>query len=186
MQKRTLTTGDIAKYCDVHFRTVSRWISQGHLKAYQLPGRGNNRVTIVDFKAFLKTYEMPVPDDLKLSYRRVLIADDDERMAKSIQRVLKRQGFETAIAPDGLRTGLMLAEFRPTVMTLDLKMPGASGLDVLEFARRTDYLAHLKILVVSAMPQEQLDQARAYGADDVLAKPFSNEDLVAKVCKLAE
>ena len=50
---KTLTTGDIAQYCDVNLRTVIRWIDNGSLKGYKLPGGGNNRVTVKDFVAFL-------------------------------------------------------------------------------------------------------------------------------------
>ncbi|TNF38926.1 MAG: response regulator, partial [Gammaproteobacteria bacterium] len=41
---KTLTTGDIARYCQVNFRSVIRWIERGLLKAHKLPGRGDNRV----------------------------------------------------------------------------------------------------------------------------------------------
>ena len=63
--KQTLTTGEIAQYCGVNFRTVIRWIKRGYLDAYQLPGRGDNRVKIIDFIDFLDRFNMPVPDDLK-------------------------------------------------------------------------------------------------------------------------
>ncbi len=185
MEKQSLTPREIAKYCDVHFRTVTRWISQGYLKAYQLPGRGNNRIPLNDFLAFLTEYEMPIPDELKPAGDRVLIADDDLAMAKSIQRCLKRQKFETAIALDGLRTGMMLVKFRPTVLTLDLQMPGMNGFDILDFVSQADYLAGLKILVISAMPKEELEQAKAHGADDILIKPFENSVLLEKVRKLS-
>ena len=52
--KRTLTTGEIANYCGVNFRTVIRWIQRGQLRAYQLPGRGDNRVEVHNFIAFLR------------------------------------------------------------------------------------------------------------------------------------
>lgn len=61
----TLTTGEIAEYCDVNSRTVIRWIQRGHLRAYQLPGRGDNRVAVEDFLRFLKRHRMPVPEELQ-------------------------------------------------------------------------------------------------------------------------
>ncbi|MEI8650520.1 helix-turn-helix domain-containing protein [Paraglaciecola sp. Hal342] len=51
---KTLTSGEIAKYCDVNLRTVIRWIDSGRLKGFKLPGGGNNRVTEEDFVDFLK------------------------------------------------------------------------------------------------------------------------------------
>ena len=61
--KQILTTGEIARYCGVNFRTVIRWIERGRLKAYQLPGRGDNRVTVEDFIDFLKVNSMPIPEE---------------------------------------------------------------------------------------------------------------------------
>ena len=184
MEKPSLTTGEIAEYCGVNFRTVIRWIKRGHLKAYQLPGRGDNRVEIQDFLNFLREHDMPVPDDFKKFSYRVLIVDDDPSMAKNIQRVLYRAGFETEIALDGFQAGTLAESFTPTVITLDLKMPGLSGLEVVKFARTRDNLKHIKILIISAMPQKDLDEALETGADDVLEKPFNNVELIEKVSLL--
>lgn len=184
-EKRTLTTGEIAKYCGVNFRTVLRWIERGHLKAYQLPGRGDNRVAVADFLAFLKQEEMPIPREFQRDAHRVLIVDDEPSMAKAIQRALRRSGFETEIAADGFRAGALLETFSPTVMTLDLKMPGLGGFDVLKFVRENVALKDIKILVVSGMQEKDLERARQEGADDILPKPFQNDVLVEKVSRLA-
>lgn len=183
--KRNLTTGDIAELCGVNFRTVIRWIQRGHLKAFQLPGRGDNRVQMGDFLAFLRENNMPIPEELQRTQRRVLIVEDDDRMAKAIERALNRAGFETVIATDGFQAGALAASFEPAVMTLDLKMPGLGGIEVLKTVRRDPELTTLKVLVVSAMPREELDEALSAGADDALEKPFNNKDLVRKVSELS-
>lgn len=184
--KRILTTGDIAELCGVNFRTVIRWIQRGHLKAFQLPGRGDNRILMKDFLDFLHDNNMPVPEELEgTSEPRVLIVEDDKRMAQSIQRALKRKGFEAMISLDGFMAGVVASTFKPAVMTLDLKMPSLGGVEILKGIRKNPELAGIKVLVVSAMPQEELEEARAAGADDVLEKPFTNNDLVAKVAQLA-
>ncbi len=184
-EKKTLTTGDIAKYCGVNFRTVIRWIERGHLKAHQLPGRGDNRVEVSDFMAFLRSHDMPIPEEFLDRSRRVLIVDDDPAMSAAIQRTLKRAGFETRVASDGFRAGTLLGTFLPGVMTLDLRMPGIPGLDVLKFVRLAERLKDIRILVVSAMPRKELDEALAAGADDVMEKPFRNPELLEKVARLA-
>ena len=71
MEKRTLTTGEIAQYCGVNFRTVIRWIKRGYLNAFQLPGRGDNRVEIGDFMAFLEKHNIPIPEELQSVERDV-------------------------------------------------------------------------------------------------------------------
>ncbi len=57
---KTLKPSEIAAYCDVHQRTVSRWIAKGELKGHKLPGRGNYRVQLADFLFFLQKYQMPI------------------------------------------------------------------------------------------------------------------------------
>ena len=183
--KRALTTGEIADYCGVNFRTVIRWIGRGELKAYQLPGRGDNRVLHSDFLAFLKKNDMPIPADFLDNARRVLIVEDDGKMAKTIARVLNRAGFETQIAADGFQAGTMLRSFVPAVITLDLRMPGLGGLAVVQAVRSDSEVASTRILVVSAMPEEELEQAIAAGADEALSKPFKNKELVTRVAALA-
>lgn len=180
-----LTTGEIAQYCKVNFRTVIRWIKRGHLKAYQLPGRGDNRVEVEDFLRFLKQHNMPVPGEFQRPVPRALIVDDDQGTARAIQRVLHRAGFETQMAFDGFSAGALMESFAPDVMTLDLRMPGLGGLEVLGFVRSHPRLQGTKIVVVSGLPRARLDEALGKGADEVLEKPFDNTALVEKVSRLA-
>lgn len=116
--------------------------------------------------------------------KRVLIVDDEPAVVSSIQRILHRFGYETSVASDGMQAGTLLESFSPAVMILDLKMPGLSGFDVIRFVRGKDHLKDIKILVVSAMPQDQLEEALAIGADDILGKPFHNEFLLEKISHL--
>jgi excisionase family DNA binding protein len=184
--KKNLTTGDIANYCCVHVRTVIRWIERGRLKAYQLPGRGDNRVRPEDFLAFLETHGMPVPEELQLANRRVLIIDDDERVAKAIQRSLRYAKFETLIATSGFEAGALLSGFKPAVMTLDLRMPGMDGFDVLKFVQKSEEFKKLKVIVVSALSRVELDKALAGGADAVLEKPLNDDCFIETVARLAD
>ncbi len=184
MEKPPLTTGDIAKHCGVNFRTVIRWIERGRLKAYQLPGRGDNRVRAEDFMVFLRDNQMPVPAEFLDKQRRVLVVEDDPVMARAIERVLKRAGYETRTAMDGFRAGVLLGDFQPSVVTLDLRLPGLGGLEVLKFIRSTEHFSNVRILVVSGMPQDELNKALQTGADDILGKPFDNEILLKKVEQL--
>jgi two-component system response regulator VicR len=179
--KNVLTSGEIARLCNVNFRTVLRWIERGDLPAYKLPGRGDNRIRRDDFLEFVSANQMPLPEEFQPDTRRVLVVDDEAHMARSIRRVLKNEGFEVQTASDGFRAGTYLGTFAPAVVTLDLQMPGLSGFDVLSFIRQTAGLDKIRILVVSGLDDAHLQKALAEGADAVLQKPFTNEELVAKV-----
>lgn len=175
---KTLTTGDIAKMCDVNLRTVIRWIDRGDLKGFKLPGRGNNRVQVEDFVHFLNEHGMPIPSELAADdNNRVLIIDDEPAVARSIARVLRSAGYETTIASDGFQGGSQLMKQQPALVTLDLRMPGISGYDVLKFIRTTPETAATKVIVISALDQPSLQRARDEGANAVLAKPFDNQQL---------
>lgn len=181
LQPRMMTTGEIAKYCGVNFRTVIRWIERGHLKSFKLPGRGDNRVTVEDFLDFLRENHMPVPDEFRNTSNRILIVEDETPMANAIQRVLRGAGYETQVASNGFSAGALVGTFNPALVTLDLRIPGMGGIDVLKFIRSIDAIKDIRILVVSAMPQIDLDEALAAGANDILSKPFQNEELLEKI-----
>ncbi len=199
---RVYTTGDVAKLVGVNFRTVIRWIQRGELAGYQLPGRGDHRVTEQALLAFMQKHQMPVPDAMSAvselepshqanrappkntSDKTVLIVEDEPAMRRAIERVFARAGWQVFSAEDGFQAGAMLMAHNPSLMTLDLKMPGMDGFDVLTFTR--NQLAHLplQIMVISAQPQSDLDRAIALGANAALAKPFENAALLAQAQQL--
>jgi len=181
---KTLSTGEIAKLCDVNLRTVIRWIERGALKGFKLPGRGNNRVRVEDFLAFLVEHDIPIPAELQEDSRKVLVVDDEPAIARALQRVLRKHGLVAEVAADGFQAGTKLMKERPVLVTLDLSMPGLSGYDVLSFVRETPEIASTKILVISALGDEALQKAIDLGADAILNKPFDNHELVEVINKL--
>jgi excisionase family DNA binding protein len=181
-EKQSITTGEAAKYCGVDFRTVSRWIENGMLKVFKLPGkRGVRRIELPNLIQFLKMNSFPIPDEFKSFLRRVLIVDDDLLLAKAIQRTMLLKKYETEIAKDGFVAGLLLERFKPSVMTLDLSMPGMGGIEIIKYIRKNAWYSHIGILVVSARPKKELELALEHGADDAIGKPFENNVLVDKI-----
>jgi two-component system, OmpR family, response regulator VicR len=116
---------------------------------------------------------------------RVLIVDDDRSSARAIERTQRRAGFETQIAMDGFSAQAMLQSFAPSVMTLDLMMPGLDGDGVLQSMSKNKQASNTGTLVISGMPEENLRSALLQGADDVLSKPYENKSLMEKVMSLA-
>lgn len=176
--KSVFTTGEVAKFCDVNFRTVIRWIDKGYLSAYKLPGRGDNRIPVESLVKFLEENSMPVPDELLSANRRIVIVEDVPEMANAIARTLKRSKYEVIIAKNGFEAGEMIRRFKPFLITLDLQMPGLSGFDVIRHLKEQEDLRHIKILVVSAQTEDQLDKSIKLGANSFLSKPFENTELI--------
>ncbi len=180
--KKNLTTGEIAKFCGVTLKTVLRWIERGELKAFKLPGaRGDNRIELNDFLLFLKSNNLPIPQELKPGKKRVLIVDDEIEFAKSIQRTFRMKGYETKIASDGFSAGAILGSFKPDLVTLDLNMPAMSGKDVVRFIRENPDFTDTKILLLSALGKSEIDDAMKIGADDACMKGVSQDEFLAHV-----
>lgn len=172
------TTGDVAKFTGVNFRTVIRWIERGELSGYKLPGRGDHRIMKSSLIRFMQLNQMPIPIELSDVERKALVVDDDPPMANAIARVLKRAGWEVKTVHDGFEAGMELVGFKPSLMTLDLRMPSMDGLTVLALTRSKPDFNNMKILVISAQPDSDLKMALEKGADGVLPKPFENEQLL--------
>ncbi len=184
-KKTALTTGDIAKFSGVNFRTVIRWIQQHHLKAFQLPGRGDNRVLIKDYLSFVKENNMPIPDELNNFSNRVLVIEDDSTMAKAIEQALTPD-FDTVVASNGFEAGNLAHTFAPAVVTFEPGMAGTGGLDAIKALSNDPNLLTARVLVISSLPKETLDEALEAGAAEVISKPFADEDLLAAVVRLTD
>lgn len=178
---KTLKPGEIAEYCDVHHRTVSRWIANGQLKGHKLPGRGNYRVQLEDFLSFLQKQKMPTPTALltetQQTAKKIMIIDDEPAFRAAIKRALYGKDYEITLAEDGFQAGVKLMQQKPDLITLDLDMPGLNGFEVLTFIRQMPELALLKVIVISGLAEDELAKAKANGADAVLSKPFENSTL---------
>ncbi|MGI2169933.1 response regulator [Shewanella sp. MF05960] len=193
---KTLKPSEIALYCDVHQRTVSRWIAQGQLKGHKLPGRGNYRVLLSDFILFLQTQNMPMPTELlsntnqdeeavdTTSNKRILIIDDETEIRNAIRRVLAKGGYVIDTATDGFQAGVKVLRDKPNLITLDLSMPGLDGFDVLTFIRAQPEIADIKIVVISGLSDTELQKALVLGANAVLPKPFENTQLISTINNL--
>ena len=115
-EKQALTTGEVAKYCGVNFRTVIRWIERGHLDAYKLPGRGDNRIPVASFVSFLQNNNMPVPDELDQGGRTLLLLTDNEDFSAELASFVRRTGWEPLLTTDAIQFGFLLAEQQPAAL----------------------------------------------------------------------
>ena len=111
---------------------------------------------------------------------KVLIVEDDPIIRQTVEYALRRAGFDTLAASEGVE-GLQLAiDQLPDLVLLDLMLPGIDGYALAEQLRRKD--KDVAIIMVTALDQER-DKVRGLdaGADDYITKPFSMEELLARV-----
>ena len=182
-----LSTTEIAHHCSVTLRTVASWIEFGMLRSYKRPGRADDQVRVEDFLDFVSEQELPVPDEFsKPRRRRVLIVDNEPRVARRIRRVLLRGSFEPRIASDGFHAGSLLPSFSPGIVTLDLQMPGICETDLLSYIQETAGCEQVKVLVLSAMGPGDVARAFKRGAHAAIPKPFQDGELLDQVERLAD
>jgi DNA-binding response OmpR family regulator len=118
--------------------------------------------------------------------RHVLVADDEPHIGRIIQLKLERGPYRVTLVPDGAAALEVVRSDAPLdVVLLDIMMPYASGLDVLEEIRRLPHRAELPVFVLTAKGQES-DRVRSFelGATDFFTKPFSPKKLLARIDEL--
>jgi DNA-binding response OmpR family regulator len=113
---------------------------------------------------------------------RILVAEDDRDIADLIAHYLRKQGWEPHVVPGGDEAVAYARRHAIDLVVLDLMLPGLSGLEVCRLLRGDKTTEALPIIMVTARAEETdrivgLD----IGADDYLAKPFSPNELVARV-----
>lgn len=114
---------------------------------------------------------------------RVLVADDEPHIRRVLTTILSRSGYVVDEADSGT-TALVLwhGEQVYDAVLLDLMMPGATGLEVLEEIRAGEHGVHTPVIILTAKGQDADRKAAfAAGADDFMTKPFSPKKLVARL-----
>ncbi|HKO27748.1 MAG TPA: response regulator transcription factor [Solirubrobacteraceae bacterium] len=115
---------------------------------------------------------------------RVLIAEDEQRLAEAIARGLRREGMAVDLAPDGTDALVKARVVRYDVLVLDRDLPGLHGDDVCRAVRGERPETGI-LMLTAAAALEDLVEGLSLGADDYLPKPFRFAELVARIQALA-
>jgi two-component system response regulator RegX3 len=110
---------------------------------------------------------------------RVLVVEDEESYSEALSYMLRKEGFEVAVAADGHAALLEFDRNGADIVLLDLMLPGISGTEVCRTIRQT---SNVPVIMVSAKDDE-VDKVVGLelGADDYVTKPYSPRELVARV-----
>jgi DNA-binding response OmpR family regulator len=109
--------------------------------------------------------------------KRILVIDDDQRILRFIRLSLTASGYEAITATDGEESLRLVKSEKPSVMLLDVFMPGMDGFQVLKGLRA---FSDIPVLVFSAR-HSAAEKALSLGANDFIAKPFSPEALLRRI-----
>lgn len=127
-------------------------------------------------------------DALESGKRKVLIVDDDEELVELLSDVFERDPrFDIRTANNGFDAGMLVKEFRPDLVVLDVMLPDINGKEVCQRVRSDSTLESVKIICISGMvEQDKVAELKAAGANDFMHKPFNVERLLDRVCDLLE
>jgi len=124
------------------------------------------------------------PDRFRLA-QRILVVDDEANIVVSLEFLLKRAGFEVAVASEGDAALAALASFGPQLVLLDVMMPGKSGFEICQAIRELPEGRGIKILMLTAKGRaSDVSKGLALGADVFIVKPFSTRDLLDQITRL--
>ena len=114
--------------------------------------------------------------------KKILSVDDEPNIVISLEFLMKKEGFEVAVAGDGDEALAKVASFAPDLVLLDVMMPKKSGFEICEALRADPAQAGLCIVMLTAKGRDtEVAKGLAIGADAYVTKPFSTKDLVAQV-----
>lgn len=181
--KTVFTTGEAAKICKVSQQTIIRCFDSGQLKGFRVPGSRFRRIPREQLFAFMRDNGIPT-DALDSGKRKVLIVDDDEELAELITDALERDGrFEIRTVNNGFDAGMMVKEYRPDLIVLDVMLPDINGREVCLRVRNDKTMDDVRIICISGMVEEdKVIELREAGANDFLHKPFEVEHLIDRMC----
>jgi len=115
---------------------------------------------------------------------KILVAEDEPMLLKTIELKLKKEGYEVITTADGREAAAKIEETDPDMVITDIMMPYVSGLEIVSILSKRS--RKVPIIMLSAMEQEKVVmEAFELGADDYITKPFSLNELAMRVKKLA-
>ena len=122
-----------------------------------------------------------------MAMRTVLIADDEPSMRLLVHATIESEDYNVIEAVDGAEAWAMIKQHKPSLVLLDVQMPGQTGLDVLHLVKTDPDLVATRVILLTSKAQESdVEKGLIAGADFYLTKPFSPLDLLTRVDEALE
>jgi CheY-like chemotaxis protein len=123
--------------------------------------------------------------DDKAKGAKILLVDDERDIITTLGMRLEIEGYSVVSALSGMQAVEMARKEMPDMIILDIRMPAGSGYQVYEILQRSEQLAHIPVLFLSALPAEEARRRLSeLGAEHFIAKPFDSDKIVSKIAEL--
>ncbi|HVV74987.1 MAG TPA: response regulator transcription factor [Mycobacteriales bacterium] len=123
---------------------------------------------------------MATDADAALAEARLLVVDDEPNIVELLSASLRFTGFEVATAADGQEALRLVESFQPDLVVLDVMMPGIDGFEVVRRMREGKHLMPVLFLTARDATEDKI-AGLTLGGDDYITKPFSLEEVVARI-----
>lgn len=146
--KNILTTGEVAKICNVAPRTVSKWFDSGQLKGYRIPGSKDRRIPLNELVRFMKRHNMPATI-LPVDKIRVLVVDSDDHAVSTLADFLRaKTNYDVQTVVNNFETGVIAQKFAPHVLLINLLAEDIAATDICKSIRANEDLQTIKIIAM--------------------------------------
>ena len=180
--KDVLTTGEVAKICNVAPRTVSKWFDSGALHGYRIPGSKDRRIPLNQLIRFMKQHGMPL-NGLMTGCTRILIVDDEQDIVEVLEKIIEDEAkYEVEVDRSGFAAGITAEKFRPHVILLDMHLKDIDAPEVAKHVKKNADLQLTKVIAMSGKLTEPEAQAlMTTGFDGFLRKPFHVRQVIESI-----
>ena len=145
------------------------WVEERCKKVYALQKKG---YTISMIKVILEKEEQ------EKSNRKVLLVDKDKKFCDLLKKIFKKNDFIVETAYDGWETGKKVVQFQPTIIILDMTLPGINGIDVCKDIRYHELTKNILIIAISGDLKYTEAEVLEAGANVFFSKPVNFENLL--------
>ena len=183
-RKDVLTTGQVARICQVAPRTVSKWFDRGQLRGYRIPGSRDRRIPVDQLVAFMRANGIPLTG-LDGGVSRVLVIGAGAP-ADATPEAAERKGLEIRQAANGFEAGVIAQQFRPHVVVLPVGEDASEEIGICRNIKASESFADAWV-IAACRDRGGACACRDRGADcrrDILSQGFAA--CIPRPCTMAD
>ncbi len=186
--KDVLTTGQVARLCNVAPRTVSKWFDGGQLRGYRIPGSRDRRIPKAQLVSFMKAHGMPL-NGLDAGSMRVLVLDADTAVGELLDHdaFVVEKGLVVSTVNTAFEAGAAAESLKPAVLAVDVSLPDVCAAQLRRDLRAHADLESIKLIAMSASMSEAEGQRMLQaGFDAYIEKPFDARQFVDAIGRVID
>lgn len=183
--KNVLTTGDVAKICNVSPRTVSKWVDEGQLKGYRIAGSLDRRIPVAELIRFMEKNNMPVPLDIALlaiDKIRILIVAKNRDAVAGLVSALTKANYNIRQAQSDFEAGRIFQQFMPHVLLVSFLDENINAGEISKSIRGSEDLQRIKLIAITGELKDSDSAALlSQGFDAYVSNSTDIAEIIGKI-----